>query len=67
LIAWDDLGEGSTVKWGLFDLSTRTLKLLGTQHQASYPIIASSGNRITLVALQPDGAKLFRTAQTSKF
>lgn len=50
LISWDDLNEGSVVKWGLFDTASRSLKLLGTERQASYPIIATSGKEIGVVA-----------------
>jgi hypothetical protein len=61
LIAWDDLNSGSIVKWGVFDTTAQTLQLLGTLRQASYPIIAESGSRIGVVALQPDQSKIFRS------
>jgi hypothetical protein len=64
LIAWDDLNTTSVVKWGLFDLSTRSLKLLGTRQQSSYPIIASSGDKIAVVALQSNQPQIFRTIQS---
>jgi hypothetical protein len=61
-IAWDDLNTSSVVKWGLFDLETRSMKILGTQMQASYPVIAANGGQIAVVALQSN-QPVFRTVQ----
>jgi len=65
LIAWDDQNTASFVSWGVFDVSTKSLNMLGTRRQSSYPIIASSGNKIAVVALQPNQAEFFRVIQTS--
>jgi hypothetical protein len=64
LIAWDDLNTTSIVKWGFFDTTSRSLKLLGTQPAASYPIIAMNPNAISLVALQADKPEVFRTIRS---
>jgi len=63
LIAWDDVNPSSMVKWGLFDSTTRSMKILGTRQQASYPIIAMSGNNIAVVALQANQPQMFRAIQ----
>ena len=67
LIAWDDLNGSSLIKWGVFDPATKALKLLGTQQRASYPIVAKSGNKISVVALQPQNPELFRLLQPAGF
>jgi len=64
LVAWDDANGTSIVKWGFFDTVKRSIKILGSQQSASYPIVAMSGDRIGLVALQPDHPDVFRTIQT---
>jgi hypothetical protein len=64
LLAWDDVNGASIVKWGFFDSGTRSMKVLGTRVEASYPIVALSGDRIGLVALQPNHPELFRIIQT---
>ena len=63
LIAWDDVNGGSLVKWGLFDLAKRSMKILGTRQQASYPIVAMSGDDTAVVALQANAPQVFRTVQ----
>jgi hypothetical protein len=64
LIAWDDLNGTSMVKWGFFDSTSKSIRLLGTESQASYPIIAMSGNRISIVAIRSNQSGLFRTIQS---
>lgn len=63
LIAWDDINTASFVKWGLFDVSNRSLKVLGTRQQSSYPIIAISGDQLAVVALQSNQPEIVRTVQ----
>jgi len=65
LIAWDDLNGKSLVRWGVFDSTTKSMRILGTRNAASYPIVAMSGRRIGVVALQPDQTELFRSFQTA--
>jgi hypothetical protein len=60
LVAWDDLDDGSMVKWGLFDPATKSTKILGIQRQASYPVIAMIANRVCVVAFQQTRTQLFR-------
>lgn len=63
LAAWDDVNGTSSVKWGFLDSTKPSIPISGTEPNASYPIIAISGNRIGLVALLPDGAGVVRTIQ----
>ena len=65
LVAWDDVNGTSMVKWGIVDPVMRSLKLLNTQSGASYPVIAMSGDKIGVVALQPDRPKVLRTIQSA--
>jgi len=64
LVAWDDLNGTSILKWGLFDPTKRSMKILGSLPKGSYPIIAMSRDRIGLVALQPAHPGVFRSVQT---
>ena len=63
LVAWDDVNRTSVVKWGFLDASGK-VSTSDTQSGASYPIIAISGNRIGLVALQSNDAGIIRKIQT---
>ena len=65
LIAWDDLNGKSLVRWGLFDTTTKSMRILGSRNAASYPIVAMSGGRIGVVTLQPDQPRLFRSFQVA--
>jgi hypothetical protein len=60
LVAWDDVNGGPLVKWGAFDASKRSLRILGSQAKASYPIIAASAAETAIVALQPEAPSVFR-------
>jgi len=60
LIAWDDVNDGSKVKWGFVDPIRRSLNLLGTQPKTSYPVIAVSGTKIGLVAAETEST-VFRS------
>jgi hypothetical protein len=60
LVAWDDVNGGPLVKWGAFDASKRSLRILGSQPKASYPIIAASTAETVIVALQPEAPSVFR-------
>jgi hypothetical protein len=60
LVVWDDVDGTALVKWGLFDASKRSLRILGSQAKASYPIIAASGAETAIVALQPETPTVFR-------
>lgn len=64
LIAWDDLDGVSTVKWGLYDTETRSMRLLGTEARTSYPIAAVSGNQLAVAALRAEGGGVFRRVQS---
>jgi hypothetical protein len=61
LISWDDVNGTSMVKWGLYNPTNQSMKILGIQAGASYPIIAAGGSQIGLVALQSDHPQVFRT------
>ncbi|HEX5000244.1 MAG TPA: sialidase family protein [Terriglobia bacterium] len=61
LIAWDDTNGGPIVKWGLYDAGRRSMKQLGMQAGASYPIAAANATRFSVVALQPDRPEVFRS------
>ena len=63
LVAWDDMNTSSLVKWGFFDLSTKALKMIGTQPGASYPIVAMDSSRIAVTALQSNQTQVFRSIQ----
>ena len=63
LIAWDDMNNSFLVKWGFFDLSTKALKMIGTQAGASYPIVAMDTNRIAVTSLQSNETQIFRSIQ----
>jgi len=60
LVAWDDVNGTSMVKWGFFDSTTGSLKILGSKLQASYPIVATNGDRIAVVAIQSNQPEVFR-------
>jgi hypothetical protein len=60
LVAWDDVNDGSKVKWALVDPVRHSLSPLGTQLKASYPIVAFSGDRFAVVALESDTSTIFR-------
>ena len=64
LIAWDDLNGGSFVKWGVFNTSTKSMDVTGTHAEASYPVIAMSGQSMALVAVQPN--QVFRTIEKAR-
>lgn len=63
LAAWDDLSDSSIVKWGIYDLSKRSVRVIGSQKEASYPVIAASGNHMAVVAMQPEHTDIFRTIE----
>jgi hypothetical protein len=63
-IAWDDVDNGSLIKWGLFTPADGSLRTFGVQRAASYPVVASSGGRLAVVALQPEKPQVFRLIRT---
>jgi hypothetical protein len=65
LVAWDDLNGTSMVKWGFFDSTTRSMRFLGTQSQASYPMVAMSSTRLAIVAMRSNQSDLFRMVQAT--
>src|SRR5689334_14059827 len=50
LVDWDHVNGGVAVKWGLFDAVNHSLRILGSQAKAAYPIIAASGAEAAIVA-----------------
>jgi hypothetical protein len=60
LIAWDDLNGKSLVKWGLYNPTTKSMRILGTQQEASYPIAAASAGHFGVVALRSGQPQFFR-------
>jgi hypothetical protein len=63
LIAWDNVDGGSMVRFGVYDPATQSTRMLGERGQASYPIIASNGDDLSIFALQPDRPEVLRIIQ----
>jgi len=61
LAAWDDVADKPIVQWGIYDLATRSVRVLGSQKEATYPIVAISGKQMAVVAMQPEHPDIFRT------
>jgi hypothetical protein len=60
LAAWDDFLEKSVVKWGIYDLTTRSLRVIGSKEGITYPVIAASGKNLAVVAMQPEQSDITR-------
>jgi hypothetical protein len=57
------VNNSSLVKWGIYDLTSRTVRVFGTDKNAYYPIVAASGKRMAVVAMQPDHPELVRNIE----
>lgn len=60
LAAWDDVDNSSLVRWGVYDVSSGALRIFGSTKDAYYPIIAASGKRMALIAMQHERPELVR-------
>ena len=63
LAAWDDVNDSSLVKWGIYNLTSRTVRVFGSEKNAYYPIVAASGKRMAVIAMQPDHPELVRSIE----
>ncbi len=63
LAAWDDVNGSSLVKWGFYDLRSNTVRVLGSEKDAYYPIVAAGDKRMALIAMQPDHPELVRSIE----
>ena len=63
LAAWDDVNGSSLVKWGIYDLTARTVRVFGSEKNAYYPIVAASGKRMAVIAMRPDHPELVRSIE----
>lgn len=63
LAAWDDVNDSSLVKWGIYDLISGTVRVFGSEKNAYYPIVAASGKRMAVIAMQPDHPGLVRSIE----
>jgi len=63
LAAWDDVNDSSLVKWGIYDLTSRTVRVFGSEKNVYYPIVAASGKRMAVIAMQPDHPELVRSIE----
>ena len=64
LAAWDDdVNDSPLVKWGIYDLTSRTVRVFGSEKDAYYPVVAASGKRMAVVAMQRDHPELVRSIE----
>ena len=61
LAAWDDVTDSSLVKWGIYDLNSGALRVFGSEKNAYYPIVAASGKRMAVIAMQSDHPEILRS------
>lgn len=61
LAAWDDVNDSSLVRWGIYDLKSGAVQVLGSEKNAQYPIVAASGKHMAVIAMQQDHPQLVRT------
>lgn len=63
LAAWDDVADTRIVKWGIYDLSKRSVRVIGSTKEATYPVVAVSGRSMAVVAMQHDHPDIFHTIE----
>ena len=51
LVAWDDSAEKPIIQWGVLNQSSGMLRKRGLRNEATYPVIATSGDALVLVGL----------------
>ena len=64
LAAWDDYNSAPVVKWGIYNLATGAVQILGTEAGAVYPVVAVNGDHLAIVAMRHDQPELFQTIAT---
>lgn len=62
LAAWDDVNDSSLVKW-IYNLTSRTVRVFGSEKNTYYPIVAASGKRMAVIAMQRDHPELVRSIE----
>jgi hypothetical protein len=64
LATWDDYVHDTwLVKWGIYDLKSRTVRVIGSEKDSYYPIVAASGKRLAVIAMQRDHPELVRSIE----
>ena len=64
LVAWDDYNSTPVVKWGIYNLATGTVRVLGNEADAVYPVVAVDGDQLAVIAMRHDHPELFQTITT---
>ena len=63
LVVWDDVeNQQPLTAWGLLDVRTQTIRVLGRQAGASYPVVSVNSRRALVVASHPGERNLFTKA-----
>jgi len=63
LAAWDDVADRPIVNWGIYDLSMRSVRVIGSEKDATYPVVAASGKSLAVVAMQPERSGISHTIE----
>ncbi len=64
LAAWDDYNSTPVVKWGIYDLAKGSVRVLGTEASAVYPVVAVNGDHLAILAMRHDHPELFQAFET---
>ena len=60
LVAWDEMGSTSVVKWGLLDPVRNSVQLMESHSDASYPVVAANQSAWAMVAVSSGSPELVR-------